>query len=146
MSSDIVRVSADDPEFEDAMDVRIEVFVEEQGVPEEIERDEYEAESEHFVAYQDAARTKPVGTTRLREKDGFAKIERVAVLESARGEDWGRKLMAVVEDRARERGLDTALLHAQTAVEAFYERLGYERIGDEFDEAGIQHVEMRKPL
>lgn len=146
MNRHIVRVSVDDPEFEDAMAVRIEVFVEEQGVPENIERDEYESESEHFVAYRDADRTAAVGTTRLREKDGFAKIERVAVSQSARGEDWGRKLMGAVEDRARERGFDTARLHAQTAVEGFYERLGYERVGDEFDEAGIPHVEMQKPL
>lgn len=146
MSSDIVRVSSDDPEFEDAMAVRIAVFVEEQGVPEEIERDEYETESEHFVAYRNRGRTDAVGTTRLREKDGVAKIERVAVLQSARGEDWGRKLMEAAEDRARERGLGEALLHAQTQVQEFYEKLGYQTVGDEFDEAGIPHVEMRKPL
>jgi len=146
MSSDIVRVSTDDPAFEDAMAVRIEVFVEEQGVPEEIERDEYEAESEHFVAYRDSEQTDAVGTTRLREKDGVAKIERVAVLQSARGEDWGRKLMAAAEDHAREQGFDEALLHAQTQVQGFYETLGYRTVGDEFDEAGIAHVEMGKPL
>ena len=146
MSSDIVRVSADDPEFEDAMAVRIEVFVEEQGVPAEIERDEYETDSEHFVAYRDGSAREAVGTTRLREKDGLAKIERVAVLRSARGVGWGERLMAVTEERARERGFDEALLHAQSQVEEFYQRLGYETVGDEFDEAGIPHVEMRKPL
>lgn len=146
MRCDIVKVSADDPEFEDAMSVRIDVFVEEQGVPIEIERDEYESESEHFVAYRDGDSTDAVGTARLREKDGNAKIERVAVLQSARGEDWGRKLMQVAEARARERGFQEALLHAQTQVEAFYDTLGYERVGDEFEEAGILHVEMRKQL
>ena len=146
MSDDIVRVSTDDPEFEDAMAIRIEVFVEEQGVPEEIERDEYEAESEHFVAYRDADSGDAVGTSRLREKDGLAKIERVAVLESARGERWGERLMAAAEERARARGFDEVVLNAQTRVEAFYHRLGYESVGDEFDEAGIPHVEMRKSL
>lgn len=146
MSSDIVRVSADDPEFEDAMAVRIGVFVEEQGVPAEIERDEHEAESEHFVAYRDGRAREAVGTTRLREKDGLAKIERVAVLQSARGEGWGERLMDAAEERARERGFDEVLLHAQSQVEEFYQRLGYETVGDEFDEAGIPHVEMRKPL
>lgn len=146
MTSDIVRVSADDPEFEDAMAVRIDVFVEEQDVPEDIERDEYEPESEHFVAYRDGDRTQVVGTTRLREKDGVAKIERVAVRQDARGEGWGIRLMAAAEERARDRGLDEALLHAQAQVEGFYEHLGYTRVGDEFDEAGIPHVEMRKSL
>jgi predicted GNAT family N-acyltransferase len=144
MSSRIVRVTADDREFEDAMAVRIAVFVDEQGVPEDIERDEYENESEHFVAYDADGRA--VGTTRLREKDGAAKIERVAVLQDARREGWGARLMAVTEDRARARGFDVALLHAQTHVAAFYRDLGYRRVGDEFDEAGISHVEMEKEL
>lgn len=142
--SDIVRVSADDPAFEAAMAVRIEVFVDEQGVPEEIERDEYEAESEHFVAYDDAGRA--VGTARLRATDDAAKIERVAVRKDARRDGWGARLMAVAEERARERGFEEALLHAQTHVDAFYRDLGYRRVGDEFDEAGIPHVEMRKEL
>lgn len=143
MTEEIVRVSADDPAFEDAMAVRIEVFVDEQGVPEEIERDAYESESEHFVAYADDT---PVGTTRLRESAGAAKIERVAVRPAYRGAGWGERLMRAAEHRARERGFEEARLHAQTRVEAFYAALGYRVVGDEFDEAGIAHVEMRKPL
>jgi len=47
---------------------------------------------------------------------------------------------------ARERGVETIVLHSQTAVERFYERLGYETTSDVFEDAGIPHVEMEKPL
>jgi predicted GNAT family N-acyltransferase len=52
--------------------------------------------------------------------------------------------MDVLEAEGRERGFESFLLHSQTQAAGFYERLGYERFGDEFDEAGIPHVKMRK--
>jgi len=60
----VVRADTD-ARYDDAISVRYEVFVEEQGVPEGLEVDEHEAESLHFVAY-DAEET-PVGAARLRE-------------------------------------------------------------------------------
>jgi predicted GNAT family N-acyltransferase len=52
--------------------------------------------------------------------------------------------MAAVEDRARERGFDAVTLHAQSHVESWYRTQGYETLGDPFEEAGIEHVAMRK--
>jgi predicted GNAT family N-acyltransferase len=90
---------------------------------------------------------RPVGTARLRiPEQGVAKPERVAVLESRRGEGIGRQLMAAIEREAREQGCTRARLHAQTAVEAFYRDLGYETTSDVFEEANIPHVEMEKEL
>jgi predicted GNAT family N-acyltransferase len=144
MTDDGVRVAEGESERADAMAVRIAVFVDGQGVPEEKERDGKDDEAVHFVAYDDgtaigAARLRPIG-------EGQAKVERVAVREPRRGEGWGRRLMAAVEDAARERDLADLVLHAQTHVEGFYADLGYETTSDEFEEAGIPHVEMRKRL
>jgi predicted GNAT family N-acyltransferase len=55
-------------------------------------------------------------------------------------------MLAALEARARAEGLGEIELHAQAKVEGFYRRLGYAREGDLFEEAGIQHVVMRKPL
>ena len=140
-----------------ALDVRRAVFVEGQGVAEERELDGKDAEATHFLAREG---DDVVGTARLRElgeSDGDAlvepdavlgngtpvgKVERVAVRESRRGEGWGRRLMAAVEDESRERGHAVLVLHGQTRVEGFYERLGYETVSDTFAEAGMPHVEM----
>jgi predicted GNAT family N-acyltransferase len=98
----------------------------------------------HLVAYEG---DRPIGTARLREHtSGVAKIERVAVRESHRGRGVGRRLMRELENCARENDMDEAILHAQTRVTEFYANLGYDRTGDTFEEAGIPHVEMRKPL
>jgi predicted GNAT family N-acyltransferase len=139
-----VRVVTTDDEREDAFAVRRAVFVEEQGVPEDLEIDEHDPEATHFVAYDDGT---AVGAARLRGVDDeTAKVERVAVLAERRGEGWGRRLMDAVEATAREAGFDRVTLHSQTHAADFYDYLGYERHGDVFYEADIPHVEMDKPL
>lgn len=152
MTDGQVRRVTDEDGFADAIAVRETVFVEEQGVPEELEHDDHDEYADHFVAYA-ADSGEPIGAARLREYEAggehetdIGKVERVAVLESRRGEGWGKRLMYEVETRARERGFDELLLHAQTPVEGFYLDLDYETTSEEFEEAGIPHVEMRKRL
>lgn len=144
-------------ERDDAFSVRRSVFVEEQGVDEDIEYDDFDdpgADATHFVAYADGD---PIGAARLRPAGGAApesaaadpavgKVERVAVAADRRGEGWGRRLMAAVETRAAEAGFGRLALHAQTHVREFYERLGYDAHGDVFEEAGIPHVAMTKAI
>ncbi|AHF98553.1 acetyltransferase [Halostagnicola larsenii XH-48] len=140
-----VRI-ADGDRLEDAFSVRQTVFVEEQGVDEDIEYDEYEDEAVHFVAYEDDTHSeKPIGAARLREPEGgVGKVERVAVLESHRESGVGRALMDALEAKAASAGLETLKLHAQTRAAGFYRGLGYERYGEAFEEAGIPHVAMKK--
>lgn len=143
----VVRVT-DEKRLEDAFSVRQTVFVEEQGVDEEIEYDEHEDDAVHFTAYEgDPDTGEPIGAARLREPDeGVGKVERVAVLESHRENGIGRELMDALEAEAVSDGLETLKLHAQTRAAGFYRELGYERYGEEFEEAGIPHVAMKKSL
>jgi predicted GNAT family N-acyltransferase len=144
MTAQGVRVVESDAELEDALAVRHAVFVEGQGVPEDRERDGKDDEAVHFVAYDEG---RAIGAARLREVGpGTGKVERVAVRESRRGDGWGERIMAAVETVARERGFHTLVLHAQTHVEGFYAALDYETVSDEFEDAGIPHVEMEKRL
>ena len=147
MAETEVRVASTEDELEDAFAVRKTVFVDEQDVDEELEWDEYDepdSEAVHFVGYRDG---EPVGAARLREAEpGVGKVERVAVLKSARGEGWGRRLMEALEIEAENRGFDKLVLHGQTSAEGFYHGLDYETTSDVFDEAGIPHVKMAKEL
>ncbi len=139
-----VRTVDSETERADAFAVRQTVFVEEQGVDEALEYDEHEDEATHFVAYDG---DEPIGAARLREPNsGLGKVERVAVLESRRDAGVGRDLMLAVEDRAFEQGLEALKLHSQTRAAEFYRGLGYEQYGEEFMEADIPHVKMRKSL
>ena len=140
-----VRTVPGEGTIADAHAVRRAVFIEEQDVSEAEEMDGRDADAFHVLGY-DREDGRPVGTARLRAVDGHAKVERVAVRETYRGEGLGRKLMGVVEARARHGGHDKVVLHAQTDVEDFYCALGYETVSDVFYEADIPHVEMRKQL
>jgi predicted GNAT family N-acyltransferase len=146
MASYDVRRIPGEGELADAFEVRREVFIEGQDVPEAIEMDGEDEDAVHFVIHDSEAET-PVGTARLRPPtDGVAKPERVAVREAYRGRGLGRKLMSLIEAEARSQGCERATLHAQTHVVDFYEGLGYEVVSEEFEEAGIPHVEMEKTL
>lgn len=117
--------------------VRREVFVVEQGVPEEHEIDEHDATAWHFLARDPAG--SPIGTSRLLPS---GRVGRVAVLSSWRGKGVGRALVLEVLRASRELGLPRAHLHAQVWTIPFYESLGFEVCGEEFDEAGIPHRAM----
>jgi len=139
-----VSVATTDADRSAALRVRRLVFVEGQGVDESLERDGRDDDAIHFVAYHDGT---AIGAARLRPIDAeTGKVERVAVSEPHRGNGWGRRLMAAVETEARDRDLSTLVLHAQTSVEGFYRTLGYRTVSDEFEEAGIPHVEMERQL
>ncbi|MEF8786986.1 MAG: GNAT family N-acetyltransferase [Haloarculaceae archaeon] len=141
-----LRQVGGDATLTDAHAVRRAVFIAEQGVSEDVEMDDKDEDATHFVAVV-ATHGSPVGTTRLRAVDeDTVKIERVAVLPDHRGEGLGLRLMERAEAEARTQGYTRVRLHAQSSVEGFYERLGYRTSSEEFEEAGIPHVEMTKDL
>jgi predicted GNAT family N-acyltransferase len=124
--------------------LRHEVFVVEQGVPAALERDELDATADHVIAVDAPG---AVATGRLVRVDAdTGKIGRMAVRADARGKGAGRAVLAELERIARERGLGSVILHAQASAESFYARLGYAAEGPRFEEAGIEHVLMRKRL
>ncbi|MFJ4967440.1 GNAT family N-acetyltransferase [Streptomyces sp. NPDC088755] len=134
--------------------VRKEVFVGEQNVPEEIEYDAYDATAVHVLAV--AADGTALGTGRLLHgADAAGKaggdltvgsLGRLAVTRRARGLGVGAALVRAIEDEAAGLGLAAVDLHAQTHAVGFYERLGYVAYGPEFPDAGIAHRAMRRRI
>ncbi|MEM9734447.1 MAG: GNAT family N-acetyltransferase [Pseudomonadota bacterium] len=130
---------------EAAYQLRYEVFVEEQNVPVELERDEHdETDAVHFIAIQ---ADNVVGTARIIRKGTAAKVQRVAVAKSHRGTGLGRSLMRhLMEFAPSMEGIDAIVLGAQIDALPFYEKLGFVAEGDVFDDAGIPHRTMRYAL
>jgi len=88
---------------------------------------------------------KAVATGRIDlEKEG--KVGRVAVLASARKYGFGQQIMAALEQQARESKLSRVWFNAQISAIGFYERLGYQVVGNDFLEAGIVHRMMQKKI
>jgi len=116
--------------------IRREVFVREQGIPESAEWDDEDATSVHVLA---TLNREPVGTGRLNRA---GKIGRIAVLPGLRGRGIGTLILGRLVEEARRLGIREPCLHAQVQAVPFYERLGFARKGEVFDEAGIPHVRM----
>jgi len=124
--------------------VRRAVFVEEQGVSPEIERDDLDGSADHVVV-RDHGEVVATGRLVVRA-DGTGLIGRMAVLAGARGTGTGAAVLRALESRARERGRRAVELHSQSQARGFYERAGYTAYGAEYVEAGIPHICMRKAL
>ncbi len=140
----VCRLVTSDEDRAACLELRRLVFIEEQQVPEEIERDAADADALHFLACEGDV---PIAVARAVDKGhGGAKIGRVAVVATRRGEGLGAELMVVVLVTLAERGFTEALLHSQEPVVGFYEKLGFAVEGERFFEAEIPHFAMRKCL
>lgn len=133
---------ADWPEAQPlVMPLRLEVFVGEQGVPPDIEQDEYDPVSRHAIAADAGGAV--IGTGRLLP-DGH--VGRMAVAAHARGRGVGAAVLAALLAEAARRGSSRAVLHSQVSAEGFYARYGFRRSGGVFMEAGIAHIIMERQL
>ncbi|MBV6447723.1 GNAT family N-acetyltransferase [Nitrosomonas sp.] len=117
--------------------IRTIVFIHEQQVPEAMEWDEFDAISVHLLACDAAGQ--PVGTARLLP-DGH--IGRMAVLKEWRGQGFGSAMLRKLLQELTRRHQQKAQLNAQTNAVPFYEKFGFQVLGEEFMEAGIPHVKM----
>ena len=124
--------------------LRTRVFVEEQGVPAEIEQDAADEDAVHVLS-RDATGI-VVATGRLLISGTSAGIGRMAVDAAARGRGHGAAVLAELHRQAVLRGVTEIELHAQVSARGFYERAGYTAVGEEYEEAGIAHVTMRRRL
>jgi predicted GNAT family N-acyltransferase len=125
--------------------LRTRVFVEEQGVPAEIEQDDRDATAVHAFSRDAAGRLVATGRL-LVDDDGRASVGRMATDPAARGQGHGSAVLSELERQAAERGVLEIELHAQVTARGFYERVGYTPVGEVYEEAGIAHVTMRRSL
>ena len=121
--------------------LRIEIFVKEQGVPEENEFDEYDLEVPHLVIFSDG---EAVATGRnIPYGENTVKIGRIAVKKDKRGMGLGEKIVIELLRKAREDGAKTVKVGAQTHAVGFYEKCGFELLGTpEYLEENIPHYDM----
>jgi len=116
-------------ELEEAYLVREQVFVNEQNVPKELERDEFDDAAYHVICKADGS---VVAAGRILFFEEEAVVSRVAVLRSWRNKGIGKKITEFIMDTA----------NVQVDVQDFYEKLGFRPVGELFLEAGIAHVKM----
>ncbi|MBL9039556.1 MAG: GNAT family N-acetyltransferase [Archangium sp.] len=150
---DDIRISpvTSEGELFQALAIREIVFIEEQSVPEGLERDSEDAKAFHVLAMK---KGHAIGTGRLVELQAapegmtgrWGRIGRMAVVQADRKFGVGSKVLVALEAEAVKRGYVGVMLHAQLSAMEFYKRHGYAAHGAVFEEAGMPHLEMTKRL
>lgn len=125
---------------QEAYPIRKLVFIEEQGVPEEMELDVFDPLAQHALAYLDS---QCIGTARLLVLSGSTGgIGRMAVLPQYRKQGHGGRLLRALLEQGQSKGITQFELHAQLSAIPFYEQFGFIAQGATYDEAGIAHRDM----
>lgn len=121
--------------------LRIDIFVKEQGVPEENEFDDYDMQVPHLVIFSDG---EAVATGRvIPYGEDTVKIGRIAVKKDKRGLHLGEKIVLELLRKSKEDGAKTVRVGAQTHAVGFYEKCGFSLVGTpEYMEENIPHYDM----
>lgn len=139
------KLIAGNGDLSEVMDIRMKVFVDEQGFPAEDEKDEYDARAVHALLYDDDH--KPAATGRLFiDDDGYWRLGRVAVLKEKRGQQLGDLVMRMLLDKAIGVGAQRFRLSSQMQVVEFYKIYGFTPYGEEYMDHHVKHVEMEATL
>ncbi len=127
-------------EFIDAIRIRYEVFVKEQGFQPGWEPDEDDKISMHFIAITEG---KIVGTVRFRETaKGEFKIERMCILKEYRKKGVGKGLIGFVMKELMKLKPKKIWMKSQVQAQTFYETHGFSAVGKQKEEYGFPHIEM----
>ncbi len=126
------------------LSIRFRVFVDEQGVPPEMEEDEYDPAALHLLATDGTGKTLACARLVIDGENGI--IGRMAVLPRYRRQGIGTRLLLELLNRAKDKQLLEVQLHAQCDAQGFYARQGFTPLGNVFEEAGIPHQKMTLAL
>ena len=131
-------------ELQQAQEIRVRVFEEEQGFPHEVNIDGVDRAASHVLVFDGEV---PVATARLTVvAEGEGMIARIAVLPSHRGKGLGRHLVQELEAMGRNDGLHTLCLEPHAHLEDFYHVLGYEKVAGSVNVAGYRLIRMKKEV
>ena len=125
----------------EAKEIRVKVFVEEQGFQEEF--DSVDNYATHVVAWDNG---KAIATCRYFYQDGYYLIGRIAVIKEYRGAGLGGKILEFVKEQIEKLGGKEIRIHAQKRAEGFYLKHGYTSLGEVDYEEGCEHIWMMRVL
>lgn len=141
---DIVFFNLDDEKFKYVKSIRTAVFTAEQGLIANEEFDAYDKDDNTLFALVYNA-GEPVATGRIVSFLDGAKIGRIAVLSSQRGQGTGKFLVNSLCQKADEIYAGTIYVDSQLHAQGFYESLGFVSTGEpNIIDRGLPHLPMKK--
>lgn len=124
--------------------IRTSVFIEEQGFQNEFDQQDHT--SWHFVFYQNG---EPFGCARIfktSQKPNRITLGRVAILKEYRGLHLGIDMLSAIEKEVKKMNMQIIELSAQVRVQPFYEKAGFQAIGETYMDEHCPHIHMEKKL
>ena len=141
MNEFVYKFAENETEYDGVRELRRRVFVEEQGIPENLVFGGDSGDDDNLIVVLDGPSV--IASARIIfSLPDTAKIERMAVLETLRNQGVGKKLMAFIISEIKNRGFSKVYLHAQYSAVDFYKTCGFRDVGKPFTEAGIKHIKM----
>ena len=134
-----IRLAKNKKELEQVYKIREIVFIKEQKVAKNIEKDKFDVTAKHFILYY---KNKSIGCARIRFINRNAKLERIAVLKKYRGKGFGKIIVDYLIKYCKSKKMKKIFMNAQYYLKDYYKKLGFEPKGRIFEEAGIKHIKM----
>ena len=126
----------------EAIDIRYRVFTLEQGFKKEDDLDDIDKDSIHILVF---IKNKAIATARMfKVDDSTFHIGRLAILKEYRHKRVGSFILSIFENVAKTKNVTVIELGSQIDKTLFYEKNGYTKYGDIFDDAGYPHILMKK--
>lgn len=137
----ILKINMEDPLYQKERELRNEVLLRPIGIP-DYGWEMNDAKSWHFVAIEESSLIGCVLLVPLNPQLNRAQLAQMAVARSWQGKGIGRLLVESLIDFAASKRIEEILIHSRAEVTSFYEQLGFQIYGDEFEEVGIKHHRM----
>ncbi len=135
---EIIRIEMDDPRYQKERELRNKILLRPIGVP-DYGWEMNDKNSWHFVAVEGAKVIGCVILYPLNEEKSKAQLMQMAVDNSWQGKGIGKLLVKALLNFATNQGINEIEIHSRAEVTTFYEQLGFQIYGDEFEEVGIKH-------
>jgi predicted GNAT family N-acyltransferase len=139
----LLKLHFEDNDFSIIIDIRKNVFTNELGIPESELFDEHDKTCDHFILF-DGKNT--VGSVRFMLYEKTIKLERMAILQEYRKNNYGKNSILQLRDFYNSLGYTQIFIDSIYSVRGFYKKCGFLEQGEIFQRVGIEHVRMSLSL
>ena len=144
--SKIELINYNSEEFQQACQLRYELFYAEHSLPWHIVQDESQAEYFHAAIL---IKNSVVAYGQLvPQNNSVYKISQMVVKPSYQGQNFGSRILLFLIEQAKKEGAIALTLNARTTAVGFYQKFGFQTHGKQFPSAttGVPHITMNRNL
>lgn len=135
------QITTLDPLYEQERKLRNMILLRPIGLPDHA-WEMHDATSWHFVAIENEELIGCVVLRPIESKIKTAQLMQMAIATGCQGRGIGKLLVQELLKFAKQEEIKEVICHSRKTVNAFYQKIGFEIYGEEFEEVGIAHNHM----